>query len=87
MPIRGPDCVPFDSLAAPAREMLRPQHRVDKLRLVRLGERREAHDLPLLLRQHVAREIVPRVMPEGRLSCSRCMINMMAPASLSLSRL
>src|SRR5262249_17505474 len=45
-------------LAAPPREMLRPQRRVDLLRLVRLGERREAHDLPRLLRQHMARQIV-----------------------------
>ena len=45
-------------LAAAAREMLRPQHRVDEQRLVRLGDRREAHDLPRLLRQHVPREVV-----------------------------
>ena len=45
-------------LAAAAREMLRPQHRVDEQRLVRLGDRREAHDLPRLLRQHMAGEVV-----------------------------
>ena len=38
--------------------MLRPQHRVDHQRLVLLGDCREAHDLPRLLRQHVADEIV-----------------------------
>ncbi len=38
--------------------MLRPEERVDQLGLVVLGDCREAHDLPLLLRQHVADEIV-----------------------------
>jgi hypothetical protein len=45
-------------LAAPSREMLRSQHRVDQLGLVVLGDCREAHDVPRLLRQHVAGEIV-----------------------------
>ena len=74
-------------LAPPAGEILRPQHRIDDLGLVVLGDPRETHDLPRLLRQHVADEIVPRVMPEGRLSCSRYMIRTIAPFSLSLSRL
>ena len=45
-------------LAAAAREMLRPQHRVDDQRLVLLGDRREAHGLPRLLRQYMAGEVV-----------------------------
>jgi hypothetical protein len=32
-----------------------------------LGDCRKAHDLPILLRQHMADEIIPRVKPEGRL--------------------
>jgi hypothetical protein len=74
-------------LAAAAGEILPPEERLDQLGLVVLGDRREAHDLPFLLRQHVADEIVPRVTPEGRLSCSRCIMRTMAPASLSFSRL
>jgi hypothetical protein len=35
----------------------------------------------------MADEIVPRVTPEGRLSCSRRMISTMAPCCLSFSRL
>ena len=42
---------------------------------------------PILLCQHMAREVVPRVKPEGRLSCSLCMISTIAPESLRLSRL
>ncbi len=45
-------------LAAPAGEIQRPEERVDQLALVVLGDCREPHDLPLLLRQHVAGEIV-----------------------------
>ena len=45
-------------LAAPAGEMLRPEERVDQLALVVLGDRREAHDFPIFLRQHMADEIV-----------------------------
>ena len=41
------------------------QRRLDHVRLVVLGDRREAHDLPRLLRQHVAGEVIPRVSPEG----------------------
>jgi hypothetical protein len=53
-----------------------------------IGDRRETHDPPLLLRQDVAGEVVPWVMPpEGRLSCRRCMISTIAPRNLSLSRL
>src|SRR5262249_15758164 len=60
---------------------------LDPVQLVVIGDRREPHHLPRLLLEHVAGEVVPRVMPEGRLSCRRCMINTMAPESLSLSRL
>ena len=73
--------------AAAAGEILRPDERVDQLALVVLGDCREAHDVPRLLRQHVAGEVVPRVTPEGRLSCSRCMITTMTPLRLSFSRL
>jgi hypothetical protein len=66
---------------------LPPEHRLDLVQLIVVGDRRETHDLPRLLRQHVAGEVIPRVTPEGRLSCSRCMISTMAPVSLSLSRL
>ena len=52
-----------------------------------IGDRREAHHLPRLLLQYVAGEVVPRLTPEGRLSCRRCMISTIAPLSLSLSRL
>jgi len=48
-----------------------PQFRLERVGLVVLGDRRKAHDLPILLRQHVTDKIVPRVTPEGRLSCSR----------------
>jgi hypothetical protein len=54
--------------------------------LVFLGNRRRAYDLPPLLRQHVSGKVVPRVTPEGGLSCRRCMISTIAPGSLSLSR-
>jgi len=70
----------------PGQEFWSPD-RIDDLPLVVLGDRRKAHDLPGLLRQHVADEIIPRVTPEGRLSCRRCMISTMAPCCLSLSRL
>ena len=53
--------------------------------LVVFGDRRKANHLPILLSQHMAGEIVPRVTPEGRLSCSRCMITMIAPVLVSLS--
>jgi hypothetical protein len=43
------------------------QHRVDAQLLVRLGERRQAHDLPRLLRQHMGRSIGCRGY--GRTSC------------------
>ena len=68
-------------------EGLPTEHGLDPVQLVLVGDRRETHDLPRLLRQHVAGEVIPRVKPEGRLSCSRCMISTMAPVSLSLSRL
>ena len=68
-------------------EGLPTEHGLDPVQLVLVGDRRETHDLPRLLRQHVAGEVIPRVKPEGRLSCSRCMISTMAPVSLSLRRL
>jgi hypothetical protein len=37
------------------------------------------------MRQHMAGEIIPRVTPEGRLLCSRCMITMIALVLVSLS--
>jgi len=45
-------------LAAPSLEATRPQQAVDDDRLVILGDRRKADDLPVLLRQHVADQIV-----------------------------
>jgi hypothetical protein len=66
---------------------LRPERGVGAQLLVRLGERRQAHDLPFFLRQHMRGQIIPRVKPEGRLSCSRCMISTIAPSSLSFNRL
>ena len=74
-------------LAGFAAEGLAPEHGLDPVPFVRLGERRQAHDVPILLRHHVTGEVVPRVTPEGRLSCNRCMISTIAPESLSLSRL
>jgi hypothetical protein len=70
-------------LARLATEGLTSEHCRGPVQLLLVGNRREAHDLPRLLRQHVAGEVVPRVKPEGRLSCSRCMIS----TSLSFSRL
>jgi hypothetical protein len=74
-------------LAPAPGKMPRPPHRLDRPGLVLLGDCREAHDLPVLLGQHVADQIIPRVKPKGRLSCNRCMIRMMAPFCLSLRRL
>ncbi len=45
-------------LAAPAGEIQRPEEGVDQLALVVFGDCRELHDLPRLLRQHMADEIV-----------------------------
>jgi hypothetical protein len=74
-------------LALPPGKDPRPRQGVDPVGLVRLGDRRKAHEFPILLRQHMADQIVPQVTPEGRLSCIRCMIRMIAPFSLSLRRL
>jgi hypothetical protein len=74
-------------LAGAAVKALPAEYRLDPVPLVVLGNRRQAHDFPRLLRKHMAGEIVPRITPEGRLSCRRCMISTMAPASLSFSRL
>ena len=58
MPERRPRlALGVQCLAPPAGEILRPQHRIDDLGLVVLGDPRETHDLPRLLRQHVADEI------------------------------
>jgi hypothetical protein len=45
-------------LAAPPGKDLWPAQRVDRVALVLLGDRRKAHHLPILLRQHVAHQIV-----------------------------
>jgi hypothetical protein len=74
-------------LAAASGKIPRPPQRLDLPGLVFLGDCREAHDVPIFLGQHVADEIVPRVKPEGRLSCSRCMITTIFPFRLSFSRL
>jgi hypothetical protein len=74
-------------LAAPPLEAAQPQYGVDDDRLVILGDRRQAEDVLVFLRQHMTDQTVPRVKPEGRLSCSRCMISTIAPSRLSLSRL
>ena len=76
----------MQGLASLAAERLPCEWRLDPVQLVGIGDRLKTHDLPILLRQHVAREIVPQVKPEGWLSCSRCMIRMMAPDRVSLSR-
>jgi|GEM_PF-5627102 len=39
-------------------KMPRPPHRLDRPGLVFLGDRREAHDFPIFLGQHVADQIV-----------------------------
>jgi hypothetical protein len=72
--------------AAMPGENPRPGQGVDQVPLVLFGDCRKAHEFPILLRQHVTDQIVPRVMPEGRLSCSRCMIRMSAAFCLSLRR-
>ena len=74
-------------LARFAAKALPSEYGLDPVPLVLLGDRRQAHDVPVLLRHHVTGEVVPRVMPEGRLSCNRCMTSTIAPESLSLSRL
>jgi hypothetical protein len=74
-------------LARLAAEGLPSEHGLDSVPFVLLGDHRQAHNLSILLCQHMAREVVPRVKPEGRLSCSPCMISTIAPESLSLSRL
>jgi hypothetical protein len=74
-------------LAPATGKMPRPQYRLDRPGLVLLGDHREAHELPVFLGQYMADQIVPRVKPEGRLSCSRCMIRTIAPFFLSFSRL
>ena len=45
-------------LAPPPAEDSPPRQSVDHVPLVRLGDRRKAHDLPILLRQHVADQII-----------------------------
>src|SRR5580693_9267011 len=74
-------------LARLAAEGLPSEHGLDSVPFVLLGDHRQAHNLSILLCQHMAREVVPRVKPEGRLSCSLCMISTIVPESLSLSRL
>ena len=48
----------MQGLARFAAEGLPAEHGLDPVQLVLLGDRREAHDLPRLLRQHVAGEVV-----------------------------
>jgi hypothetical protein len=74
-------------LARLAAEGLPSEHGLDSVPFVLLGDRRQAHNLRILLSQHMAREVIPRVKPEGRLSCSLCMIKTIAPESLSFNRL
>jgi hypothetical protein len=45
-------------LAGFAAEGLQPEHSLGMVHFVLVGDRREAHDFPRFLRQHVAREIV-----------------------------
>src|SRR5215472_11900839 len=52
-------------LARFATKGLPAEHRLEPVEFVLLGKRREAHDVPILLGQHMAREIVPRVTPEA----------------------
>jgi hypothetical protein len=68
-------------------EAARAQYGVDDDAFILLGERRQAEDVPVFLAQHMTDQIVPRVKPEGRLSCSRWMISTIAPSRLWLSRL
>jgi hypothetical protein len=72
--------------ASPGKRAL-AQLGVERPALVLFGDGRKAHDLPILLRQHVANKIVTRVKPEGRLSCSRCIIRTMEPVLVPFSRL
>jgi hypothetical protein len=74
-------------LVAPPGKQVLAQLGVEGPHLVVFGDRRETHDIPILLRHHMASQIVPRVTPEGRLSCSRCMITMIEPPQVSFSRL
>jgi hypothetical protein len=41
------------------------EHRLDPVQPVVIGDRRQTHHLPRLMRQHVAGRVVPRVTPEG----------------------
>ena len=45
-------------LAPPPRKVPRAPHRLNRVRLVLLGDRRAAHDLPIFLGQHVADQII-----------------------------
>jgi hypothetical protein len=65
-------------LAGFAAKGLGPEHGLDPMYFVVIGDRREAHDFPRFLRQNMALEVVPRVTPEGKLSCGRCMISTIA---------
>src|SRR6516162_1315814 len=46
----------------------RPEHGLDAVPFVCLDDRRTRHDVPILPRQHMAGQMVPRVTPEGRVS-------------------
>ena len=84
---RHPFAFRLQRLAAAPDDRLAPPEMLEDMAFVRFGERRQCEALPGFLRQHVAGEVVPRVTPEGRLSCSRCMIRTIAPVFLSLRRL
>ena len=49
----------MQGLARVAAEGLPSEHRLDPVQLVVIGDRREPHHLPRLLRQHMAGEVVP----------------------------
>ena len=48
----------MQDLARAAAEGLLPEHGLDPVQLVVLGDRREAHHLPRLLRQYMAGEVI-----------------------------
>ena len=53
----------MQGLARLAAEGLPAEHCLDPVQLVVLSDRRKAHDVPRLLRQHMAGEVIPRVTP------------------------
>jgi hypothetical protein len=49
----------LQGLARFAAKALPSEHGLDPVQFVRLRDRRQAHDVPILLRQHVTGEVVP----------------------------